>query len=678
MGLFDKTAIIRPGEDSGNTSTSGLGGLISLSDLYKNALQGNNQNVSGAFGPQDYLSRIETEEGPFTMALGPEAYVQTLDPRYVSDAYQYFLQGTGGGPDAATIPATTVAQAPDAPITTGGGGGGNLLDQLEDDAGIDAPINIDTMTVKEAFTQDPAYTGIDTAPDYSDVTTAVAPPSILNPYEPQTLASPTLNKMDTSEIDIENFLDSEPALTAGKPEMLGDTGDSMDYMSGALDAPYGVNPNTGVPYQTPRTIADQNAVLGQTFTEPATTLGSQINSAFENVKGKGTEAVGELTDNLVALGGKVREGFENIVDFGETQIDVGKTLATGAINYLGKSIFGPIGAFLGTALQALPEGGRSEMSDKLGEQYGMDDIGRLTGGPMAGYAVDSTFGKGIEQSTADVKNDVGNTLSEKYGFTKSELNQIAEGTYTGTKGYNEIMGKVTNLVDKYKDLSNFEKQIDKNKTAIDYDMEGTDEGDRAAEEAAEARKEGLEELSDIYSGIGQTRDAPSPTPQEIPDRGRGDGRDTGPTESPQGSGDPYGGGEGGVQSGLGSPDVGEVSSDAGFSEPSNQGGGGGGGGKIVCTMMNDSYGFGSFRNKIWLRQSKNLAPEYQIGYHKIFLPLVRLSKTNKLLKKTLEHIAVHRTIDIRQEARGKVHLLGRVYRKVLEPICYWVGKHAKR
>ena len=99
------------------------------------------------------------------------------------------------------------------------------------------------------------------------------------------------------------------------------------------------------------------------------------------------------------------------------------------------------------------------------------------------------------------------------------------------------------------------------------------------------------------------------------------------------------------------------------------------GGKIVCTMMNEFYGFGSFRNKIWLRHSKDLAPEYQKGYHKIFLPLVKLSKTNKLLKKTLEHIAVHRTIDIRQEARGKVHLLGRVYRKILEPICYWIGKH---
>jgi len=98
-------------------------------------------------------------------------------------------------------------------------------------------------------------------------------------------------------------------------------------------------------------------------------------------------------------------------------------------------------------------------------------------------------------------------------------------------------------------------------------------------------------------------------------------------------------------------------------------------GKIVCTMMNQSYGFGSFRNKIWLKHSKGLAPEYQKGYHKLFLPLVKIAKTNKVVRKILEHIAVHRTIDIRQESRGKVHLLGRVYRKILEPLCYFVGKH---
>jgi len=113
-------------------------------------------------------------------------------------------------------------------------------------------------------------------------------------------------------------------------------------------------------------------------------------------------------------------------------------------------------------------------------------------------------------------------------------------------------------------------------------------------------------------------------------------------------------------------------------KPGTSGGADSGGGKtkIVCTMMNETYGFGSFRNKIWIKYAKNnLKPEHQKGYHKLFLPLVKIAKTNKVVRKILEHIAVHRTIDIRQESRGKVHLLGRMYRKILEPLCYFVGKH---
>ena len=65
--------------------------------------------------PTDWQDRIQKEEGIRTLALGPQAYVQVNDPRYVSDAYQYYLQGMGGGPDAATIPATTdTAQIPGA------------------------------------------------------------------------------------------------------------------------------------------------------------------------------------------------------------------------------------------------------------------------------------------------------------------------------------------------------------------------------------------------------------------------------------------------------------------------------------------------------------------------------------------------------------------------------------
>ena len=99
-----------------------------------------------------------------------------------------------------------------------------------------------------------------------------------------------------------------------------------------------------------------------------------------------------------------------------------------------------------------------------------------------------------------------------------------------------------------------------------------------------------------------------------------------------------------------------------------------GGGKIVCTMMNQSYGFGYFRNKIWMKFHKDLSPEYQRGYHRLFLPLVRIAKTNKIIKNILEHIAIHSTIDMRQTLRGKKHTLGRLYRKILLPLCYWVGK----
>ena len=110
-----------------------------------------------------------------------------------------------------------------------------------------------------------------------------------------------------------------------------------------------------------------------------------------------------------------------------------------------------------------------------------------------------------------------------------------------------------------------------------------------------------------------------------------------------------------------------------------------GGGKIVCTAMNNEYGFGSFRNAIWLAQSKDLDPAYEKGYHKLFLPLVnyayRSGEKNtlqRILRAVLEHIARHRTADIWKQKRGKNRdTYGMVYRAILEPICYAVGKVGK-
>ena len=109
---------------------------------------------------------------------------------------------------------------------------------------------------------------------------------------------------------------------------------------------------------------------------------------------------------------------------------------------------------------------------------------------------------------------------------------------------------------------------------------------------------------------------------------------------------------------------------------------GSGGGKIVCTAMNAEYGFGSFRNAIWLAQSKDLDPAYEKGYHTLFLPLVTYayksgekSTLQRILRAVLEHIARHRTADIWKQKRGKTRdNIGMIYRAVLEPICYVVGK----
>ena len=108
--------------------------------------------------------------------------------------------------------------------------------------------------------------------------------------------------------------------------------------------------------------------------------------------------------------------------------------------------------------------------------------------------------------------------------------------------------------------------------------------------------------------------------------------------------------------------------------------GGGGGDKIVCTAMNNAYGFGSFRQTIWLKHSRNLDPAYQIGYHRLFKPLIKYAYTedslpNRIVKKWLEGVAKRRTADIWLQQRGnKRHLGGRIERAILEPICYIVGK----
>ena len=107
------------------------------------------------------------------------------------------------------------------------------------------------------------------------------------------------------------------------------------------------------------------------------------------------------------------------------------------------------------------------------------------------------------------------------------------------------------------------------------------------------------------------------------------------------------------------------------------------GGKIVCTAMNEAYGFGSFRQSIWLKHSASMpnAKTIEKGYHALFLPVVAYAFNGKqnavrsAVRSIAEHIARHRTADLWKEMRGKKRdPLGRIYRSVIEPLCYVVGK----
>ena len=116
-------------------------------------------------------------------------------------------------------------------------------------------------------------------------------------------------------------------------------------------------------------------------------------------------------------------------------------------------------------------------------------------------------------------------------------------------------------------------------------------------------------------------------------------------------------------------------------------GGGGGGGlfsKIVCTAMNDDYGFGVYRNAIWLKYAEmnyKDKPEMEKGYHAIFKPLLKIRKKwyGKPIYALLKHIAKHRTVDLRAEMYNKKRdRVGQAWRFILEPICYFVGKRLMR
>ena len=174
---------------------------------------------------------------------------------------------------------------------------------------------------------------------------------------------------------------------------------------------------------------------------------------------------------------------------------------------------------------------------------------------------------------------------------------------------------------------------------------------------------------DVGAVSGDTTTGADPTTGDLPGGGNiadefgsdGDtGRTTGPTVS------------------RSDPDFGQF----GRQQSATAAGGGSsssGGKSIVCTAMYQTTGLEDWKKamKIWyIYQKKYLTIQHQEGYHKLFKPFVKGMHKSKIIKAIGAHVAKHRTQHLKHIMfNSKPSLLGKIYNKILEPICYWVGKH---
>jgi len=173
-----------------------------------------------------------------------------------------------------------------------------------------------------------------------------------------------------------------------------------------------------------------------TVFDDSSELGYQINQKFNSIKDAGAAGVDKLKDSLTALGGKVKEGFDNVIEIGGKSIDIGKSLASGVLS-LAIGIPG-----VGLLLNNLPERDPRQNAlddfydDGAGSKYmnpsspdyipGMENYNTVSGGGLnmltGGRLGDETT-YGLQDAYQKRIDTIENTLAKKY----------SDGDYSGTE-----------------------------------------------------------------------------------------------------------------------------------------------------------------------------------------------------------------------------------------------------
>jgi hypothetical protein len=144
--------------------------------------------------------------------------------------------------------------------------------------------------------------------------------------------------------------------------------------------------------------------------------------------------------------------------------------------------FGGIKKGLDALGDMLQDKGSIFKNELLGQGIKLDNIGRIVTdnyntpeGIMAGYnpvsggllnmLTGGAYGEptqyGLEKSVAERQSNIRDTLQDKYGLSNQQIDDVLSeieetGTYTGPLGFNQTMGKTTNLFKNLSDLGKFD------------------------------------------------------------------------------------------------------------------------------------------------------------------------------------------------------------------------------
>ena len=156
---------------------------------------------------------------------------------------------------------------------------------------------------------------------------------------------------------------------------------------------------------------------------------------------------------------------------------------------------------LSKAGSMMPVNERSIFENLAGNQgVRVDDIGRIvnTGkyntpeGVMAGYNLNQVTDKTFDKRTDRIEK----TLSEKYGLTAEEIEEVKAGTYTGKKGFNTTMGTTTNLFSQLRNILSAKDTI-LGQQNIAAQMAKQQREAKAAADALAIQQSGLTDLGNI-------------------------------------------------------------------------------------------------------------------------------------------------------------------------------------